>query len=102
MDDDEPETAVTPEMRSPTKRSDAARTRHTLTHPPFQPCCEQCVRGRAPDRPHRRMVGGVREEIVIESEGEPSIIELVTGEAAGDTDDLEGVQRQSGTSKAST
>ena len=29
----------------------------SLTHIPFQAWCEQCVRGRAPDPPHRRLGG---------------------------------------------
>ena len=34
---------------------DAVGKHHQLTHIPFQARCEQCVRGRAPDPPHRRL-----------------------------------------------
>ena len=57
MDDDERETAIATEMGGPTEPSDATRRHHELTHLPFQPWCERCVRGRAPVPPHRRMGG---------------------------------------------
>lgn len=31
------------------------RARHALTHLPFRPWCADCVRGKAPDDPHRRI-----------------------------------------------
>ena len=63
VDDDEPKTAAATEMTSPAEPSDAARRHHELSHLPFQPWCEHCVRGRAPDPPKNTRV---RDEIVIQ------------------------------------
>ena len=57
VDDDELETAAATEMTSPAEPSDAARRHHALSHLPFQPWCEHCVRGRAPDPLQRRTRG---------------------------------------------
>ena len=65
--DDEGEDAVATQMRGPDGPTNAMRKHHQLTHIPFQAWCEQCVRGRAPYRPHRKLGGGVREEIVIQN-----------------------------------
>ena len=67
--DDEGEDAVATDMRGPDEPINAVRKHHQLTHIPFQAWCEQCVRGRAPDPPHRRLGGGVREEIENEATG---------------------------------
>ena len=55
-------------MRGPDEPTNAMGKHHPITHNPFQAWCEQCVRGRAPDPPHRRLGGGVREEIVIQTD----------------------------------
>ena len=68
VDDNETETAVATEMRPPTEPSDVTRRYHELTHLPSQPWCEQCVRGRAPDPPNRRMGRRVREKTVIQTD----------------------------------
>ena len=68
VDDDEGEDAVATEMRGPEEPTNAMRKHHQLTRIPFQAWCEQCVRGRAPDPPHRRLGGRVREEIVIQTD----------------------------------
>ena len=68
VDDDEGEDAAATEMRPPDGSTNAMRKHHQLTHIPCQAWCEQCVRGRAPDSPHRRLGGGVREEIVIQTD----------------------------------
>ena len=57
VDDDEGEDAVATEMRGPDEPTNAMRKHHQLTHIPFQAWREQCVRGRAPDPPHRRFRG---------------------------------------------
>ena len=62
VDVDEGDDTVATEMRGPDEVTNAVRKHHQLTHIPFQAWCEQCVRGRAPDPPHRRLGGGVREE----------------------------------------
>ena len=68
VDDDEGEDAVATEMRGPDEPTNATRKHQQLTHFPFQAWCEQCVRGRASDPPHRRLGGRVREEIVIQTD----------------------------------
>ena len=68
VDDEEGEDAVATEMRGPEEPTNAMRKHHQLTHIQFQAWCEQCVRGSAPDPPHRRLGGGVREEIVIQTD----------------------------------
>ena len=68
VDDEEREDVVATEMRGPDEPTNAMRKYHQLSHIPFQAWCEQCVRGRAPDPPHRRIGGGVRDEIVIQTD----------------------------------
>ena len=68
MDDDEGEDAVATEMRGPDEPTNDMRQHHQRTHTPFQAWSEQCVRGGAPDPPHRRIGGGVREEIAIQTD----------------------------------
>ena len=66
VDDDEGEDAVATDMRGPEEPTNAMRKHHHLTH--IQAWCEQCVKGRAPEPPHRRLGGRVREETVIQTE----------------------------------
>ena len=57
VDDDEGGNAVATEMRGSEEPTNAMRKHHQFTRTPFQAWCEQCVRGRAPDPPHRRLGG---------------------------------------------
>lgn len=52
----DPESARVPiEITLPSPPTDEARETHSLTHLPFAPCCEICLRSRTRDNPHRSM-----------------------------------------------
>ena len=68
----EPEAAAVPEKvedavvprpaPSPCSPTRAEREAHEATHLPFRSWCEECVRGRADNPPHRRRAPEVEEE----------------------------------------
>eukprot|EP00969_Alexandrium_andersonii_P277474 12265057-Alexandrium_andersonii.AAC.1 len=47
--------------RDPAEPSDEERRRHECTHAPFRSWCAHCVRGRMPNLPRVRAVGGRHE-----------------------------------------
>lgn len=52
----DPESARVPiEITSPSPPTDEEREAHSLTHLPFAPWCEICLRSRTRDNPHRSM-----------------------------------------------